>query len=123
MSLAEATTLVKLDDSIQVPAGVASAFNRSRSVYSGSAAFVDRLFESYRNCEQILAWRWAGVITGEQEAALLRKLRRDLEQDPGEISSRDSYSAIEVDQREAECERIALEVDAELAAERERRAG
>ncbi len=123
MSLAEATTLVKLDDSIQVPAGVAAAFNRSRAVYCNSTAFVDRLFESYRNCEQVLAWSWAGIITGEQCSAMLRKIRRDLEQDPGEISARESYSALEVDQREAENERLFAEVHAELAAERERRAG
>lgn len=124
MSPADASTLVKLDDSINVPAGVASAFNRSRSVCDSSSAFVDRLFESQRNCEQVLAWRWVGIITGEQCAAMLRKIRRDIEQNPGEISLADTYSSIEIDQREVEHERIMAEVDAELAAEAEqRRAG
>lgn len=101
MSHSESSTMASIDDAITLPAGVAAAFNRSRGVFLGSDAFVDRVFSLHSIVDEIHAWRWAGAISGEQCGFLLRKIRRDIEaQGLGEIHQ--GPSAEEVLAREEE---------------------
>jgi hypothetical protein len=104
MSLVADTTLVNIDDSIALPNGIAAAFNRSRSVFLGSDAFVDRIFAANSLVNEVNSWRWAGVISSEQCSFLLRKVRRDVESNPGVVFSQEGNSAEEVIAREAESE-------------------
>lgn len=108
-----AEALVNIDDSISLPLAISRAFNRSFVVLTRSDAFVDRVLYLNEAITEINAWRWADVITAEQCAFLLRKLRKEVQDELGSIGTRDSLSAGEVEARETahaewEAEREAL---------------
>ena len=101
--------VVQLDDSIQLPSGVAAAFNRSRSVFLNSDAFVDRIFAANSLVNEIHSWRWAGVISSDHCNFLLRKVRRDLEQHVGTVGEWHNNTAEEILAREKACEEERLQ--------------
>lgn len=92
--------LVNIDESIALPLPISRAFNRTFSVVAGADAFVDRVLYLNEAVSTVMAWRWADVITGEQCGFLLRKLRKEVQDELGAISQKDVSSAGEVEARE-----------------------
>jgi hypothetical protein len=95
-----AEALVNIDESIALPLPISRAFNRTLGLLARSDAFVDRVFALHEAVSTVNAWRWADTITGEQCAFLLRKLRKEVQDELGAISQKDGLSAGEVEARE-----------------------
>jgi hypothetical protein len=114
MSLANraTTTTVNVHESIEIPTGVALAFNRSLDIFSRGDSFIDRCLALGNTCNEIIAWRWAGIIDQTQCSYLLRKLRKTAQEDLGSITQNELRSAFEVQESE--------EASAELTADIER---
>lgn len=94
------TGLVSIDESIALPFPISCAFDRSLGVLASADAFVDRVFYLGELVDSVRSWRWANVITAEQESFLYRKVRRTVEGDLGAITSEESCSAVEIHERE-----------------------
>lgn len=95
-----AEALVNIDESLALPLSISCAFDRNLSVLAGSDAFVDRVLYLSETVSTVLSWRWADVITGEQCAYLLRRLRKEVQDDLGAISKKDGESASALQARE-----------------------
>ncbi|MBD5065432.1 hypothetical protein GUF28_11565, partial [Xanthomonas citri pv. citri] len=70
-----------------LPDSVASSFNSHFRILSGTEAFVDRVFALHEATNAVIAWRHANIITGQQTADCLRRLRRFCQEDLGAIVS------------------------------------
>lgn len=108
-----AEALVKIDESIALPLPISRAFSRTFGVLARTDDFCDRVFALRDAVATVNSWHWADVITGEQCAFLLRKLRKECQDELGAISAKGTLSAGEVEAREIahaewEAERQAL---------------
>lgn len=83
------------------PEPVLRAFNRTCDIVSRCSAFVDRVPAIAEAIDEVIAWRWAGLITEEQQVHLFGQLRVYC-LDPGSAVLSGTQSAIELDTWEAE---------------------
>ncbi|KLA76902.1 hypothetical protein XEUVH32_19190, partial [Xanthomonas euvesicatoria] len=81
-----------------LPDSVASSFNCHLRILSGTEAFVDRVFALNETTNVVIAWRHANIITGQQTADCLRRLRRICQEDLGAIVSNEVTPAIELEE-------------------------
>lgn len=96
--------VANIDESLSLPVPVLSAFNRTCRVIGGSTAFVDRVPYVADAIRDVVAWRWAGVISEEQEVALFGRLRAFLSGpsgDPGGILDSGTQAAVDLDDLDA----------------------